>query len=221
MKRMWRMWTTWRHPLARAAPVITAGLLAMGAGPGTAAQAGVSAAGGALTCFAIDVSGSNVVPANGEPPSDPGPVFIRQQVVELYDEILADLGYAGTQRVSVVTFGTGIGAELGVPVCHLGFRCPLAAHGRCSALRPPTAEAAWTNWVAGVNGCHQIFERSSSEGGMLAVLTDGFPEGQPVAPRGSSPRLHQRPSRCGPRASPFSPCFTVRRQASKGPLASP
>ena len=62
---------------------------------------------GALTCFAIDVSGSNATASDGEPPSDPGPVFVRQQVAELYSEILADLGEAANQQVGVVTFGTG------------------------------------------------------------------------------------------------------------------
>jgi hypothetical protein len=38
--------------------------------------------GGVLTCFAIDVSGSNATASDGEPPSDPGPVFVRQQVAE-------------------------------------------------------------------------------------------------------------------------------------------
>ena len=45
--------------------------------------------------------------------SDPGPVFVRQQVVDLYGEVLADLGDAADQLVGVVTFGTGTGAEIG------------------------------------------------------------------------------------------------------------
>ena len=137
---------------------------------------------GALTCFAIDVSGSNPTASDGEPPSDPGPVFVRQQVAELYSEILADLGEAANQQVGVVTFGTRIGTEIGP----LAISDP-AARSQLEttlprALQPSAAEAAWTNWVVSVSGCEQMFDRSGVTHGMAVVLTDGFPQG-PAAVR--------------------------------------
>jgi hypothetical protein len=129
-----------------------------------------------LTCFAVDVSGSNLVTSNGEPPSDPGPVFVRQQVVQFYDQVLADLGDAPGQEVAVVTFGTVIGTELGpVSLSDSAARSRLEA-ALPAALRPSQAEAAWTDWVAGVDGCNRMFHKSRASQGMAAVLTDGFPE---------------------------------------------
>jgi hypothetical protein len=146
------------------------------------AQAASSGTGGALTCFAVDVSGSNMVASDGEPPSDPGPVFVRQQVVELYDEVIADLGEAGGQQVGVVTFGTSTGTELGpVAVADRAARSQLEA-ALPGALRPSQAEAAWTNWVAGVDGCSRMFQRSGATRGMVVVLTDGYPEGPAGGP---------------------------------------
>jgi hypothetical protein len=77
------------------------GLLVGFAVPAWSAQAASSGTGGALTCFAVDVSGSNVVASDGEPPSDPGPTFVRQRVVEPYDEVIADLVEAAGQQVGV------------------------------------------------------------------------------------------------------------------------
>ena len=65
--------------------------------------------------------------AGGEPPSDPGPVFVRQQVVELFSEVLADLGQATGQQVGVVTFGTDLGTQIG----------PLA-------ISAPATRSSWT-----------------------------------------------------------------------------
>ena len=137
---------------------------------------------GALTCFAIDVSGSNASATDGEPPSDPGPVFVRQQVVELYREILADLGEAANQQVGVVTFGTGIGTEIGpLAISDPAARSQLET-ALPRALQPSAAEAAWTDWVAGVSGCEQMFDRSGVTRGMAVVLTDGFPQGPAGGP---------------------------------------
>ena len=161
--------------------VTSSGLLAWSlatAGPAAAAAPRAFS----LTCFDIDVSGSNLVASGGEPPSDPGPVFVRQQVVDLYGEVLADLGDAADQLVGVVTFGTGTGAEIGpLNLSGLAARSRLdAALGR--ALRPSSAEAAWTDWVAGVRGCEQMFARSGATRGMIVMLTDGFPQGPAGGP---------------------------------------
>ena len=37
------------------------------------------------------------------------------------------------------------------------------------ALRPSSAEAAWTDWVAGLSGCEQMFARSGDARGMGPV----------------------------------------------------
>ena len=164
----------------RTAAVVTGGVaLALQACvPGLGSPAAVAAAGsGQLTCFALDVSGSNLIAAGGEPPSDPGPVFVRQQVVELFSEILADLGQATGQQVGVVTFGTGPGTRLGpLAVSAPATRATLAT-ALPGALRPSSAEAAWTDWVAGVSGCEQMFKRAGDPHGMVVLLTDGFPQG--------------------------------------------
>ncbi len=177
----------WRR-LVEAAEIAMRGLvmlsvllvgLAVSAWP---AQAASSGAGGALTCFAVDVSGSNMVASDSEPPSDPGPVFVRQQVVELYDELIADLGEAAGQQVGVVTFGTSTGTELGpVAVADHAARSQLEA-ALPGALRPSQAEAAWTNWVAGVDSCSRMFQRSGAARGMVVILTDGYPEGPAGGP---------------------------------------
>ena len=169
----------WLAAVARAAAIVVAVVLALlacvsGLGPSAAAAA---AGTGPLTCFAVDVSGSNLVPAGGEPPSDPGPVFVRQQVVELFSEVLADLGQASGQQVGVVTFGTGPGTRIGpLAVSAPATRATLATT-LPGALRPSAAEAAWTDWVAGVNGCKQMFKRAGDPRGMVVLLTDGFPQG--------------------------------------------
>lgn len=153
--------------------LVTTGLLT---GQPALAQAAGSGSTTALTCFAIDVSESNVVSANGEPPSDPGPIFVRQQVVELYSEVLTNLGQAAGQHIGAVTFGTGIGATLG-PV-DLSDTAALSELNTAlaGALRPSAAEAAWTNWVAGVDGCRRMFQRSGATRGMVVVLSDGYPQ---------------------------------------------
>jgi hypothetical protein len=158
------------------------GLLICLAGPASLAQAAASPAAGTLTCFAVDVSGSNLYSSNGEPASDPGPVFVRQQVVELYAQILADYSQTVGQRLGVVTFGTAIGTDIG-PLTMSGpaTESELAA-AMPGALQPAPAEAAWTDWVAGVNGCERMFERSGATHGMVAVLTDGFPQGPAGGP---------------------------------------
>ena len=144
----------------------------------TAAVAGT----GPLTCFAVDVSGSNLVAADGEPPSDPGPVFVRQQVVELFSQVLADLGEAAGQQVAMVTFGTGPGTRIGpLAISAPAARAELAT-ALPGALRPSSAEAAWTDWVAGVSGCEQVFKRSGDTRGMVVLLTDGFPQGPAGGP---------------------------------------
>ncbi len=146
--------------------------------PMTAAAAGT----GPLTCFAVDVSGSNLVASGGEPPSDPGPVFVRQQVIELFSQVLADLGEATGQQVGVVTFGTGLGTRIGP----LAISAPAArselATALPAALRPSPAEAAWTDWAAGVGGCEQMLRRSGDTHGMVVLLTDGFPQGPAGGP---------------------------------------
>ena len=161
----------------RSALTVTAsGLLAWSvaaASPTALAASGTSS----LTCFDTDVSGSNLVASGGKPPSDPGPVFVRQQVVELYGEVLADLGDAADQQVGVVTFGTGIGTVVGpVALSDQTARSRLD-DALASALRPSPTEAAWTDWVAGVSGCEQMFVRSGATRGMIVMLTDGFPQG--------------------------------------------
>ena len=75
-------WAT-RSALILTASTLLAGSVAL-AGPHALASGA-----GSLTCFAVDVSGSNVSVFGGQPPSDPGPLFVRQQVVKLYDEVLA------------------------------------------------------------------------------------------------------------------------------------
>jgi len=135
-----------------------------------------------LTCFAIDVSGSNTAASDGEPPSDPGPVFVRQQVVELYSEILTDLSQATDQEIGVVSFGTDIGTEIGpLAISDPAARSQLDT-ALSRALQPSPVEAAWTNWVAGVQGCQHMFERSGATSGMVVVLTDGYPQGPAGGP---------------------------------------
>jgi hypothetical protein len=146
------------------------------------AQAATSGSTTALTCFAIDVSESNIVSSNGEPPSDPGPIFVRQQVVDLYSQILTELGQAAGQHVGAVTFGTGIGATLGpVALSNTAARSQLDT-ALAGALRPSAAEAAWTNWVAGVDGCRRMFQRSGATRGMVVVLSDGYPQAPSAGP---------------------------------------
>jgi hypothetical protein len=146
------------------------------------ARAATSAPGTTLTCFAIDVSGSNLVASDGEPASDPGPVFVRQQVVQLYAQVLAVLGEASSQQVGVVTFGTGVGTRIGpVALADPAARSRLAA-ALPGALRPLAAEQAWTSWVAGIQGCRQMFQRSGARHGMVIMLTDGFPQGPAGGP---------------------------------------
>jgi hypothetical protein len=167
---------------ARVPALIAAGLLCVQAWmPALVARADVSAVRD-LTCFAVDVSGSNIAAYDGEPPSDPGPIFVRQQVAELYTEVLADLSQAMDQQVGVVTFGTGIGAEIGpLAISEPATQSQLET-ALPHALQPSSAEAAWTNWVAGVTGCEQMFERSGATHGMVVVLTDGYPEGPAGGP---------------------------------------
>jgi hypothetical protein len=166
---------------ASSAAVGTVGLLVYLAGPVSSAQADISPI-GTLTCFAVDVSGSNLYPSDGEPPSDPGPVFVRQQVVELYTQILADYSQTAGQRLGVVTFGTGIGTTIG-PLTITGPSAQSELETAMpGALQPSPAEAAWTDWVAGVRGCEQMFQHSGATHGMVVVLTDGFPEGPAGGP---------------------------------------
>ena len=150
-------------------------------GPGSPMTA-AAASTGPLTCFAVDVSGSNLAVSGGESPSDPGPVFVRQQVVELFSQVLADLGKATEQLVGVVTFGTGPGTRIGP----LAISTPAARSELATtlpgALRPSSAEAAWTDWVAGLSGCEQMFKRSGDTRGMVVLLTDGFPQGPAGGP---------------------------------------
>jgi hypothetical protein len=172
------------HALALLPPALVMSMLVtMGLPAARPPLVPAAAPGGtALTCFAIDVSGSNTASANGQPPSDPGPIFVRQQVVELYSEVLIDLGRAAGQHIGAVTFGTGLGATLG-PIALSN----TAAHSRLAAaltgaLRPSTAEAAWTNWVAGIDGCRRMFRRSGATRGIVAVLSDGYPQGPADGP---------------------------------------
>ncbi len=164
-----------------AVSAIVLGLQVWASGPGspmTVAAAGMSP----LTCFAVDVSGSNLVASGGEPPSDPGPVFVRQQVVELFSQVLADLGVATGQQVGVVTFGTGPGTRIGPLVISAPAARSELATALPTALRPSSAEAAWTDWAAGVAGCEQMFKRSGDTHGMVVLLTDGFPQGPAGGP---------------------------------------
>lgn len=208
-----------RAAVAVVAPVVL-GLLALAAGPGQPAAAtttGTTAVTtGQLTCFAVDVSGSNLAASGGQPPSDPGPVFVRQQVVALYTQVLADLGVAAGQQVGVVTFGTGPGTRIG-PLAISGPAARSELVGKLpTALRPSAAEAAWTDWVAGVSGCEQMFRRSGDSRGRLVLLTDGFPQGRPVARQLSSRRSPRRLGGCGPAASPSSRSCTAPGPASRG-----
>jgi hypothetical protein len=156
---------------------VALGLLLNSAGP---ARAGASS--GTLTCFAVDVSGSNLYPSDGEPPSDPGPIFVRQQVSELFGEVLAAYSQTAGQQVGVVTFGTGIGADIGpVTISDTAARSRLATE-MSADLQPSVAEQQWTNWVDGLTGCEQMFQRSGAVHGMVAILTDGFPQGPPGSP---------------------------------------
>ena len=149
---------------ARSALAVTASALLAWSVAVTSPTASAVSGTSSLTCFDTDVSGSNLVASGGKPPSDPGPVFVRQQVVELYGEVLADLRDAADQQVGVVTFGAGIETEVG-PLA----LSDQAARSRlddalASALRPSPTEAAWTDWVAGVSGCEQMFIRSGATG---------------------------------------------------------
>ena len=175
----------WFAAVARAAAVAVGALVlalqAWAPGPGSPMPT-AAARTGPLTCFAVDVSGSNLVASVGEPPSDPGPVFVRQQVVELFSQVLADLGEATGQQVGVVTFGTGPGTRIGpLDISAPAVRSELAT-ALPGALRPSSAEAAWTNWAAGVGGCEQMFKRSGDTHGMVVLLTDGFPQGPAGGP---------------------------------------
>ena len=164
-------------PAVWAAPVLAASTF------GTAAMTVARGSGTrSLTCFAVDVSGSNLVTSGSEPASDPGPVFVRQQVVELFGQVLADVGEAGGQRIGVITFGTSLGTRIGpLPVSASATRAELGAV-LPGALRPSPAEAAWTDWVAGISGCTQMFARMGDPHGMVVVLTDGFPQGPAGGP---------------------------------------
>jgi len=146
--------------------------------PMTVAAAGT----GQLACFVVDVSGSNLDASGGEPPSDPGPVFVRQQVVELFGQVLADLGEATGQQVGVVTFGTGLVTRIGPLAISAQAAQSELATALPGALRPSSAEAAWTDWAAGVDGCEQMFKRSGDNHGMVVLLTDGFPQGPAGGP---------------------------------------
>ena len=109
-------------------------------------------------------------------------MFVRQQVVALYTQVLADLGVAAGQQVGVVTFGTGPGTRIG-PLAISGPAARSELVGKLpTALRPSAAEAAWTDWVAGVSGCEQMFRRSGDSRGRLVLLTDGFPQGPAGGP---------------------------------------
>lgn len=175
----------WFAAGARAAVVaVGAAVLALQTwAPGPGSPMTTAAAGtGPLTCFAVDVSGSNLVATGGEPPSDPGPVFVRQQVVELFSQVLADLDKATGQQVGVVTFGTGPGTRIGpLDISAPAARSELAT-ALPGALRPSSAEAAWTDWAAGVGGCEQMFKRSGDTHGTVVLLTDGFPQGPAGGP---------------------------------------
>ena len=153
---------------------VALGLLAGSAGPARAGRSG-----GTLTCFAVDVSGSNLYLSDGEPASDPGPIFVRQQVTELFGDVLAAYSQTAGQQVGVVTFGTSIGADIGpVTISDAAARSQLAAQ-MAGDLQPPSAEAQWTNWVDGLTGCERMFQHSGATHGMVAILTDGFPQGPP------------------------------------------
>ncbi|HEY1916151.1 MAG TPA: vWA domain-containing protein [Streptosporangiaceae bacterium] len=182
MSRKFPRWPSPARATARSAPAVLAALILALAGLPGLARAATQASGATLTCFALDVSGSNLVASNGEPASDPGPVFVRQQVVQLYTQVLAALGDTAGQQVGVVTFGTGVGTRIGpVAVADPAARARLTA-ALPTALRPAATEAAWTNWVAGVQGCRQMFQRSGASHGTLIMLTDGFPQGPAGGP---------------------------------------
>jgi hypothetical protein len=176
-----------RQPACRLTAAVAAAVLGLSAwlGTGLPASAATPAGGagtGSLTCFAVDVSGSNLVASDGEPPSDPGPVFVRQQVVELFGQVLADIGEASGQRIGVVTFGTGLGISIGpLPLSAPATQAELET-ALPGALQPSAAEAAWTDWVAGIGGCAQMFARAGDPRGMVVVLTDGFPQGPAGGP---------------------------------------
>jgi hypothetical protein len=182
MSRKSPRWPTAARATARSALAVLAALtLALAGLPGLA-QAATPAPGTTLTCFDLDVSGSNLTASDGEPASDPGPVFVRQQVVQLYTQVLEALGDTAGQQVGVVTFGTGVGTRIGpVALADPAARARLTA-ALPAALRPSAAEAAWTSWVAGVQGCRQMFQRSGASHGMMIMLTDGFPQGPSGGP---------------------------------------
>ena len=103
-------------------------------------------------------------------------------MVELFGQVLTDVGEANGQQIGVVTFGTGLGTRIGpVPVSPSATRAELGT-ALPGALRPPAAEAAWTDWVAGISGCAQMFARAGDPRGMVVVLTDGFPQGPAGGP---------------------------------------
>lgn len=153
--------------------------VAFGLFAGSAGPARAEGSGGTLTCFAVDISGSNLYLSDGEPASDPGPIFVRQQVTELFGDVLAAYSQTAGQQVGVVTFGTSIGADVGpVTISDAAARSQLAAQ-MAGDLQPPSAEAQWTNWVGGVTGCERMFQHSGATHGMVVILTDGFPQGPP------------------------------------------
>ena len=166
-------------PAVRAAPALPAFTVETAA---ATAASGIGSGPRSLTCFAVDVSGSNLVASGGEPASDPGPVFVRQQVVELFGQVLAAVGEAGGQRIGVVTFGTGLGTRIGpLPVSASTTQAELET-ALPGALRPPAAQAAWTDWVAGISGCMRMFAHAGDPRGMIVMLTDGFPQGPAGSP---------------------------------------
>jgi hypothetical protein len=89
--------------------------------------------------------------------------------VDLYSEVLTQLGQTAGQHVGAVTFGTGIGATLGpVALSDTAARSQLDT-ALAGALRPSASEAAWTNWVAGGDSCRRMFQRSGATRGMVVV----------------------------------------------------
>jgi hypothetical protein len=133
-------------------------------------------------CFAVDVSGSNTEGSPGLPASDPGPVYVRAEVVGLYATVLRALGLDRDQEVGFVTFGTTVGESYG-PVALSG-RTAVATleHRLASALAPSPALAAWTDFDAAVSGCKAQLARAGSERGTVALLSDGYPEGPAGGP---------------------------------------
>jgi hypothetical protein len=124
-------------------------------------------------CFAVDVSGSNTAGSGGEPASDPGPTYVRAEVVGLYATVLRALGLAQGQQVGFVTFGTGTGESFG-PVALSGSGAARALENRlASALAPSPALAAWTDFAAGVSGCEAQIARAGAARGIVALLSDG------------------------------------------------